>query len=233
MTMTLVIPAKNEARFLPLVLRKTHAALPPESVLVLSDSASTDATPEVVQKLLSELPNLRYFRVAEPGKGMAIKAAWRAFPSDIVAFMDADLATDLEALNRLKKAATEVDVVIGNRRSKNSLSKRSLLRKTVSYGFYRIFRHHFPSLKCSDTTCGFKAIRNDKFKQVEPKIKNTTFFFDTELIIHSFLANFSIQELAINWDENRLVNRVSSVRILKVAQEYLANLRRASRDTRN
>lgn len=224
--MTLVIPARNEAQFLPLVLRTAHQALSPETLLVLSDSASTDETPKVVELLMRDLPQLRYVRVPEPGKGLAIRTAWEKFPADALAFMDADLATNVEALVRLREAMGSADLVIGSRRHPESRVTRTLGRRLVSRCFHLMFRWHFPKVVCSDTTCGLKAIRGDWFVKLAPRLQNLTWFFDTELVVVAAQAGARLQELPLIWNERILPERKTSVRIFKVAREYLAGLRR-------
>ncbi|UFP92603.1 glycosyltransferase [Gloeobacter morelensis] len=226
-SMTLVVPARNEAAHLDWVLPTAHAALPANTLLVLADSASTDDTPAVARSWLAHLPNLRYWRAEKPGKGLAVREAWRAFPADYLAFMDADLATDLAALPRLKSALDRADLAIGSRRHPLSRVQRPLLRRLVSRCFGGVLHSYFPDLPYRDTTCGFKGIRAEVFRQLEPLVLNEQWFFDTELVLHAHWQGHAVRELAIRWREEP--SRPSSVHLLRVSCEYLQELNRLCR----
>ncbi len=106
-----IIPARNEAAALPGVLR---AILPRVQEVIVVDTASTDGTPEIAQRLGARV-------VAEPrrGYGRACLAGIGALSPDVdtVLFMDADAADRPEDLAPLLAPilAGEAELVIGAR----------------------------------------------------------------------------------------------------------------------
>ncbi len=83
-TISIVIPAKNEAKNLPHVLPQI-----PEWVheVLLVDGNSTDGTVDVARQLL---PNVRIIQQHGRGKGAALRSGFAAATGDIIVMLDAD-----------------------------------------------------------------------------------------------------------------------------------------------
>src|SRR4051812_29348937 len=98
----LVVPVHDEQAALETSIRRLHrflrAGFPFSWRIVIADNASTDATPEIAQRLAAELPRVASLRLERKGRGRALRAAWSASPARVVAYMDVDLSTDLRAL---------------------------------------------------------------------------------------------------------------------------------------
>ncbi len=88
-----------------------------EWAIVIADNGSTDATLEIAQRLSAEFSNVSHIRLDQRGRGRALKRAWTESRADIVAFMDVDLSTDLEALPGLIRAVDigGYEIAIGSR----------------------------------------------------------------------------------------------------------------------
>lgn len=87
-TISLIIPAKNEAKNLPHVL-----PLIPQEVdeVILVDGKSTDGTVDVARTLR---PDIRVVHQTGKGKGNALRAGFAAARGDIIVMIDADGSTD-------------------------------------------------------------------------------------------------------------------------------------------
>ncbi|MBK9102862.1 MAG: glycosyltransferase family 2 protein [Austwickia sp.] len=107
--MEVILPARDEAAALPLVL----AALPPGFVPLVVDNGSTDGTADVARGL-----GARVVREPVPGFGSACFAGLSAARTDIVAFMDADDSFNPADLPRVAAAVVSgrADLVLGARR---------------------------------------------------------------------------------------------------------------------
>jgi glycosyltransferase involved in cell wall biosynthesis len=109
-SVSVVIPAKNEARNLEHVL-----ATIPDWVdeIVLVDGHSTDDTVEVAQKLC---PGIRIVHQEGRGKGDALQAGFAAAEGEIIVMMDADGSTDGAEIPRFIGAlVTGADFAKGSR----------------------------------------------------------------------------------------------------------------------
>jgi biofilm PGA synthesis N-glycosyltransferase PgaC len=118
--LSVIVCARNEAenleRFLPSVLRQRYPAFE----VIVVDDASTDATPEVLDRLRERFGNLVVLRLDEktaPGKKEALERGIAAARFEHLAFMDADCqpASDrwLTSLAAGFAAAPGVEIVLG------------------------------------------------------------------------------------------------------------------------
>jgi glycosyltransferase involved in cell wall biosynthesis len=86
-TVSVVIPVKNEARNLPLVLRSLPAWV---DEVVLVDGHSVDDTVAVARECR---PDIKIVTQPKKGKGDALRAGFKECTSDIVVMMDGDGST--------------------------------------------------------------------------------------------------------------------------------------------
>ncbi|NIZ92775.1 glycosyltransferase family 2 protein [Kineococcus rubinsiae] len=84
---TIIVPARNEARNLEVVLPQ----LPPVHEVIVVDGHSTDDTAEVVARVL---PSATFLQQTRKGKGNALAVGFEAATGDIVVMFDADGSAD-------------------------------------------------------------------------------------------------------------------------------------------
>jgi glycosyltransferase involved in cell wall biosynthesis len=85
---SVVVPALNEERNLPHVLRRMPADI---DELILVDGGSRDRTVEVARQLV---PSVRVIDQTRPGKGNALACGFAACTGDIIVMIDADGSND-------------------------------------------------------------------------------------------------------------------------------------------
>ena len=134
------------------------------------------------------------------GRGGALRAAWTASTADVVAYMDVDLSTDLTALMPLVAPliSGHSDIAIGSRLSASSRVVRGPKREIVSRSYNLILRGALGA-RFSDAQCGFKAVRADVARQLLPLVVDTSWFFDTELLVIAEHAGLRIHEVPVDW----------------------------------
>lgn len=92
-SVSIVVPARNEARNLQVVL----PTLPLDAEIIVVDGHSTDDTEQVVQRLR---PDARFLQQTRKGKGNALAVGFAAASGDIIVMFDADGSADPAEIDR-------------------------------------------------------------------------------------------------------------------------------------
>ncbi|MFD6717718.1 glycosyl transferase [Micromonospora sp. TSRI0369] len=199
-----VVPVYNEEADLGPCVRRLHehltAHFPYPFRITVADNASVDGTPAVARALADELPEVGVLRLDEKGRGRALRAAWSASPAPVLAYMDVDLSTDLAALLPLVAPliSGHSDLAIGTRLARTSRVVRGAKREVISRGYNLLLRGTLAA-RFSDAQCGFKAIRADVAAELLPLVRDTGWFFDTELLVLAQRAGLRIHEVPVDW----------------------------------
>ncbi len=199
-----VVPVYNEERCLEGSVRRLRAYLdagfPFTAVVTIADNASTDATLAVATRLEAELQGVRVLHLDEKGRGRALKAAWSRSDSSVVAYLDVDLSTGLEALLPLVAPllSGHSDIAIGTRLTRGSRVVRGAKRELISRTYNRLLRTLMRS-RFTDAQCGFKAVRGELVEVLMPLIEDDGWFFDTELLLLAERNGLRIHEVPVDW----------------------------------
>ncbi len=130
-----------------------------------------------IQELIKKYPEVTYYYTEKQGKGYGVIEALINFKTDINAFMDIDLTTELVSFRALIEGVDKgYDLVIGSRYHKNSKVKRSPIRYIVSKIYHIIFANMILGIKVSDAQCGFKAMSSRVVENVLNKVENKVWF---------------------------------------------------------
>ena len=224
----IVIPCLNEERQLPIAL-DTLSAFCAERLsayrwrIVVADNGSEDGTHEIAQEWAARDPErFGALRLEQRGRGRALKAAWTASDADVVAYMDVDLSTDLEALPTLVEAVAsgDCDIAIGSRLAKGSrVIGRTVKREITSRGYMFLLKAVF-WVGFSDAQCGFKALSRRAADEIVPLIEDTGWFFDTELLLIAERNGYRVRDVPVLWRDDP----DTRVRIVKTAVEDLRGM---------
>lgn len=189
--------------------------------ITIADNASTDNTWKIARNLIVKNKQIKAIHLDQKGRGRAVKTAWKEFKTDISAYMDIDLSTDLKHLpNLVRPLIHKYDLAIGTRNAKGShVYGRSLLRTITSKGYILLIKIFF-WVHFSDAQCGFKAVSRKIVDKVVPLVRDNAWFFDTELLLLSEKMGYLIYEEPVTWIDNP----GSTVRVLKTAQGDLKGL---------
>ncbi|MBQ1019164.1 bifunctional glycosyltransferase family 2/GtrA family protein [Micromonospora sp. D93] len=199
-----VIPVYNEEADLGPCVRRLHAHLsahfPYPFQITIADNASVDDTLKVADGLAGELPGVEVLHLDAKGRGRALSAAWSASSAPVLAYMDVDLSTDLAALLPLVAPliSGHSDLAIGTRLARTSRVVRGAKREVISRAYNLLLRGALAA-RFSDAQCGFKAIRADVAAELLPLVRDTGWFFDTELLVLAQRAGLRIHEVPVDW----------------------------------
>ncbi|HEU5270979.1 MAG TPA: bifunctional glycosyltransferase family 2/GtrA family protein [Jatrophihabitans sp.] len=198
------VPVYDEERDLAGCVRRLHRhlteQLPYRCTITIADNASTDATPRIARALAAELPDVRYLRLEQKGRGRALSAVWQSSAADVVAYLDVDMSTDLNALLPLVAPliSGHSDLAIGSRLSRHSRVVRGTKRELISRCYNLLLRSTLLT-RFSDAQCGFKALRTEVARKLLPLVEDTGWFFDTELLVLAERAGLRIHEVPVDW----------------------------------
>ena len=200
----IVVPVRNEERDLAPSVRRLvgylRESFPFSARITIADNGSTDATWAIASRLARELPEVRAIHMELPGRGRALRAIWSESDAEVLAYMDVDLSTDLNALLPLVAPllSGHSDLAIGTRLARGSRVIRGPKRELISRGYNMLLRT-LMGARFSDAQCGFKAIRRDQARALLPLTQDTGWFFDTELLVLAERAGLRIHEIPVDW----------------------------------
>ena len=233
MVVELVIPVLNEEEQLEPSIRRLLAApidgWPTGIRIVIADNGSTDRTPDIARRLAHEFSQVCHLRLEERGRGRALKMAWSESDADILAYMDVDLSTGLEAFPRLLAPliSAKVDVSIGCRLHPLARVVRGWRREFISRSYNWLARIT-ATTRVRDLQCGFKAISRQAAGRLLPLVEDTGWFFDTELLLLAEHLGFCIHEEPVTWTDDP----DSRVHLFRTAWEDWKGLQRVRRSIR-
>lgn len=234
MKTTIVVPAYNEMRTLPAVL-KALAALALEKEVIVVDDGSKDGTREWLDRAIAggEFPyELRVIKHEKnAGKGGALITGFNAATGGIVIIQDADLEYNPAYIPSIVKPIEEgrADAVFGSR----LLSGRS-----ETYNILYLWGNRFLTFlvnllfgaKMTDSYTCYKAFRAPLLKKM--KLVSTGFEIEAELSCKTAFLGLRFEEVSIIYasrsrQDGKKINYKDAVKgVLKILEMRLT-LRRA------
>jgi dolichyl-phosphate beta-glucosyltransferase len=211
--LSVVIPAYNEERRIDASLRDAWAYLeqqPYRAEIILADDGSTDRTAALADLIASQTPQVRVLRLSHGGKASAIRHGLRASQGEVVAFMDADLATPVSYLARfLERIQDGADIAIGSREGAGS---HRVGEPEYRHIMGRVFNRLVQVLLLPgihDTQCGFKVFRRTVVMDILQRARlyagqetitgARVTAFDVELLVIARRLGLRIDEVPVVW----------------------------------
>jgi putative flippase GtrA len=218
----IVVPVYNEADQLEASIIALHSFLhssfPLVTTITIADNASTDDTWRIATELADTLDGVHALHLDEKGRGRALRAAWSNSTAIVVAYMDVDLATGLDALLPLVAPllSGHSDLAVGTRLAPGSHVVRGVRREFISRGYNLLLRSTLRT-SCSDAQCGFKALRRQVAVELLPLVQDDEWFFDTEVLVTAQRLGLRIHEVPVDWVDDT----DSRVRVVHTAVQDL------------
>jgi dolichyl-phosphate beta-glucosyltransferase len=214
-TLTVVIPAFNEAERIATTLRAVadYLARQPWSFEIrVVDDGSSDGTAAIVAEAGSRMSEVVLQREPHRGKGGAVRAGMLASRGAYRFLCDADLSMPVEELSRfLPPVLRDVDVAIGSREGQGS---RRVGEPILRHIMGRAFNGAVQRLMLrgiEDTQCGFKMFTARAAQSIFPRVTIEGWAFDIEVLYISRLLGLCVVEVPIEW-HYRAESQVSMVR---------------------
>jgi len=202
----IIIPAYNESKNIPVLLKKIILHLPNAKVVIVDDSNKEQ------NKLLRSILNRKKFDVqlvsrgSKLGRGNAVLAGFAEALKDkhIDYFfeMDADLSHDPSECKVLLEKIKTVDLVIGSRYLTGSHIRKWPLRRLILSRIVNIFLNIWLGLSLSDYTNGFRLYRRRVVEfLIIQKLKESGFIALSESAYKIKRAGFSIAEVSTTFTD--------------------------------
>jgi glycosyltransferase involved in cell wall biosynthesis len=187
-TLSIILPAKNEAANLPPLLARLAALWPTAEILVVDDG-STDATARIAREQGARVVSHPY----SMGNGAAIKTGARHAAGEVLVLMDADGQHDPTDIARLLAKLDEgYEMVVGARQAG---THASLGRRLANHGYNRL-ASVMTGYRIADLTSGFRAVRARHFRKFLYLLPNG-FSYPTTSTMAFFRAGFPVAYVPI------------------------------------
>lgn len=206
-SLSIVIPAYNEAKRLPPTLRRVVDYLAEKNytdweILVVNDG-STDTTADLVKEFSGGDTRIQLLNnPGNKGKGYAVRNGMLHSQKEWSLLTDADLSAPIEEVERLVNAVQSQNaiVAIGSRAVDRSLVSvhQSIFRELSGRSFNLVMRI-VTGLPFKDTQCGFKLFRTDAAREIFRRQQTTSFGFDVENLMVAKLLGYKTVEVGVRW----------------------------------
>lgn len=230
---SVVIPVHNEEALLRAAveeLRDRLAALGHSYEIVLAENGSKDGTSALLAQLSAEYEEVRYYSLAEPNYGKALKHGIEGARGRYVICEEIDLCDSVfhrQALALLE--AGQADLVVGSKLMGGARDERPFLRHAASLSYTLLLRA-LVGFRGTDTH-GLKAFRREALlPQVAACVVDKD-VFASELVIRAYRSGARVREIPVQVIEKRppsidLARRVPNVLINIARLTYAVRVRR-------
>lgn len=203
--LSLIIPAYNEAKYLPGTLETACKFLLKQGFpfeIIVVDDGSKDGTSTTVKDVGQVHREVRL--VQHPtnfGKGAAVRTGIKYAAGDYMIFTDADLSYAIEDVNTvLRILRGGADMAIGSRTHIDSSSEvhPPLIRRLLSLVFSSAVQT-IAVRGITDTQCGFKGFRKQAGREIFKRLTIRGFAFDVEALVIAKSLGYRIEQVPVHF----------------------------------
>lgn len=209
MKLSIILPAFNEEKRLPLTLAAILGYLTPQPFsweLIVVDDGSKDRTAEVGREWIVKIPHLKVIRhEINRGKGHAVREGVMNSDGQFVGFLDADYKIPVEEVDKIWPwFEEEYDVVIGSRDLNPSLVEvpQPIHRRIGSRGFSWIKSALVGLPHVPDTQCGFKFFKRHVALDLFGRSKVDGPMFDIELMCLTVQLGYRLKQVPVRFQHD-------------------------------
>jgi len=193
--------------------------------VIFVNDGSIDATLALAQNLVRDNANIKIISYEQNrGKGCAVRTGMLAASGDVVFFTDCDLAYGLDVIYEgvtLLSENRQAGILIGSRRKhREGFESYSLLRKTMSLGFFAVLRVYGGIKRTTDSQSGIKGFRREATRQILPFCEIDGWSFDFEMLLIAEKFGIEIIEMPV-----KIINHgTSKVNVVKDSLQMLKDI---------
>ncbi|MBW1738811.1 MAG: glycosyltransferase family 2 protein [Deltaproteobacteria bacterium] len=193
-SVSIIIPAHNEAQTLREIIKKIEFLYPEFEIIVINDG-STDDTVLVAK----EAGAIVYSHPYNIGNGAAIKSGIRIASGEVLVFMDGDGQHDPEDITKMLEYIPQYDMVVGARLKGHHASWGRALGNRL----YSRFASYVAKFRIKDLTSGFRAIKAELAHNFLYLLPNT-YSYPTTLTLAVLRSGRSVKYVPISTKDRKI-----------------------------
>tara|TARA_B100000614_G_C14492799_1_gene471385 strand:+ start:411 stop:1127 length:717 start_codon:yes stop_codon:yes gene_type:complete len=204
-TLSIIIPAYNEAKTIHLILDKVSEVKLLNNInkeVIIIDDFSSDNTNQIIKKYSEESNlNIRYFKHEKnKGKGAALHTGISKASGEFLIIQDADLEYDPNEYNKLLKPVVDgfADVVYGSRFMGDCPHRILFFWHTIGNKFLTFLSNMFNDLNLTDMETCYKLFNTKTLQSIN--LYENRFGFEPEVTAKiSKIKGIRIYEVGISY----------------------------------
>lgn len=204
--LSVVVPVFNEANRIHNLREIIHFLSRQDfsSEMIVVDDGSTDNTLEKLHDIRGDYLFEIISYPENKGKGYAIKMGMLRARGKFRLFLDIDLSTPIDEMEKFIPFLVDHDIVIGTRKNAaaNLIKRQPIIRETLGKGF-TLLSKLFLRVNISDFTCGFKCFSRRAAEAIFPRLTINRWGFDAEILFLSQKYYFRVKEVSVRWKNDR------------------------------
>lgn len=194
-SLSVVLPAHNEAKNLPPILKEASVVLKDlaidHEIIVVNDGSSDDTT-NVVDSFVKKNPRIKL--ITHPknlGYGAALTTGFKNSHKDLVFFMDSDRQFSIGDITKLLPYTTDYDIVAGYRLIRRDPWHRVMIGRAYNLLVIILF-----GVKLRDIDCAFKIYHRDVLDKIN--FETVGALVNTEIMLKAQLMGKKVKEVGVN-----------------------------------
>ncbi len=214
-TLTVIIPAYNEAEYLGETLEELYEHLDSLKLidgfeLIVSDNGSIDYTFKIVSDFSRFHPNVLYVKSRQKGFGRALKNGISKSKGEFITFLPADGEVDLSFIGNALEGMGDSDFICGSRftgSSEGGSGFRSTLSFIYAWMVRGIIGHGLTEIGT------IKMFPGDWARKINDQCGELGWGWQTEILFHAISSGLRLSEIPVRVRVKRPVGE-SKVNVL-------------------
>ncbi len=195
--LSVILPAFNEEANVERVVRDCAAYLAdrmPDHELLVVDDGSRDRTGEILDRMVTEVPQLRHLHHPQNrGYGAALRTGFAAAAKRFVFYMDSDGQFDIRDLDLLLPLVTDADHIVTGFRIER---RDPFIRRLNARLFNGLLVRLVLGVRVRDLNCAFKVIPKKVLEQLT--LESTGALINAEVFGRAVRRGFRVKEVGVH-----------------------------------
>ena len=223
--LSLILPCYNEVEHFNKSMERIVDSLKNSNLhweVIFVEDKSQDQTPKLIKSFLEKHKGSFFHSIwhsQNQGRGRSVADGILAARGEFVGFIDIDCEASPVYISECVRLLQEYDVVCGKRIYQTDIS--GIVRAIASKLYANLVKFILNS-NCQDTEAGYKFFRRTKIIPILKTVEDTGWFWDTEIMVRSEVANLRIKSFSILFERRK--DKTSTVHLIKDTLDYISKL---------